>query len=194
MKKNAIILAGGRSSRMGGNKALLRVGGVPLIRRQAALLSPMFDDVLISCKRPEEYKFLGLTLAVDEFEEDAAMVGLYSGLRASDAEVNFCIACDMPLVHPGLIEHMLSLAGAPMAPGAPVVPESERGVEPLYAVYRKDCADAMGLLIAERRYSLREMLLHLDARIVSRDEVARICGGAGPFLNVNRPEDLRALE
>ena len=190
MKRNAIILAGGRSSRMGTNKALLRVGGVPLIRRQASALSALFDDVLISCKSPEEYEFLGLPVVRDEYKAGAALVGLCSGLRASEADFNFCIACDLPLVHAGLIEHMLAEAG-----GAPAVaPESERGLEPLYAVYRKGCENAITELVESGRYSLRDMLRHIGGRTIGREEVERICGGTGPFLNVNTLEDLKIFE
>jgi len=183
---NAIILTGGQ----GAGKALLRVGGVPLIRRMALALAPFFDDVIISCKSTEDYEFLGLTLVEDEFESEEAIIGLYSALRASRAELNFCISCDLPIIHLDLIRHMLRLAQKHAA----VAPESDGGPEALYAVYRRDCEKAMGGLITERRYSLREMLQKIGAGIVARKEVKTICGKMNALYRLETPEDVENLE
>jgi molybdopterin-guanine dinucleotide biosynthesis protein A len=187
LRKNAIILTDGAA---GAGKALLLVGGVPLIRRQSLALSPFFDDVLISCKSPETYEFLGLTLVKDESEGEEAMAGLLSSLKATDAELNFCISCDLPIIHMDLIRYMLRLAER--APSA--APESEHGPEPLYAVYRKECAEAIGAMAAKGEYSLREMLRRLGAATVSRREVKAICGRMNALYRLETPPNLRELE
>jgi molybdopterin-guanine dinucleotide biosynthesis protein A len=190
LKRTAIILAGGRTGPQGVNRALLRVGGVPLIRRQSLALSPFFEDVMISCKSPETYEFLGLTLVKDEFEPDEAIIGLYSALKASETELNFCISCDLPIIHLELIRYMLRLAEKWPA----VAPESDRGPEPLYAVYHKSCEKIIGESVAEHRYSLQEMLERIGANIVTRKEVRIICGKMNALYRLETPEDIEDLE
>ena len=182
----AIILAGGRSTRMGEDKAFVRAGGRPVIEVQIGALKEIFQGVYISAKDTSALEGLGAEVMADVCEDSAALVGLYSALRASRAEVNFCVACDMPVIHRALIEEMLRRVEGYAA----VVPESARGLEPTYAVYTKACCAGAGLLIERKEFAFRKLMEVSPALVVPRAEVSEICGGADPFININTLQDL----
>jgi len=140
MPATVIILAGGRSSRMGRDKSMLPVTGKPMIRHVYEQISPFFAQVLISSNEPALHGFLGATVVADEVGGKGPMMGIVSALRASASDVNFVIACDMPDVDTGLMRAMLRQARDCDA----VVPKVGADLyEPLFAVYRKSVLPAM---------------------------------------------------
>jgi molybdopterin-guanine dinucleotide biosynthesis protein A len=186
----AIILAGGKGSRLGRDKALIEVGGMRLIEIQIKALKKIFPRIYISAKDARPYENLGAEVVLDEYDESAAIVGLYSALRASAAEANFCVACDMPCIHGPLIGEMFQRLGGHSA----VVPESARGLEPTYAVYAKGCCEIARTLIEKREFAFKKLLSLSDALIIPRTEVEKICEGVDPFVNINTQQDLREFQ
>ncbi len=183
----AIILAGGKSSRMGKDKALLEAGGRRIIERQIDALKEIFPRVYISAKDAGPFAVVNAQVVPDLYDDYAALVGLYSGLKASEADVNFCVACDMPVIHRPLIEEMLGRCGDYFA----VVPESPHGLEPTYAVYTKACCAIAKTLIEKKRFAFTRLLSMSRALVITAEEVGKICGDVNPFLNINTPEDLK---
>ncbi|MFH1550613.1 MAG: molybdenum cofactor guanylyltransferase [Planctomycetota bacterium] len=181
----AIILAGGRSTRMGRDKALLEAEGRRIIERQIDALREIFPRVYISAKDAGPFAGVNAQVVPDVYDDRAALVGLYSGLKASEADVNFCVACDMPVIHRPLIEEMLGRRKDYFA----VVPESPRGLEPTYAVYTKACCAAAKTLIEKKQFAFTGLLSVSRALVINAEEVGKICGGVNPFLNINTPED-----
>src|SRR5499426_4073354 len=111
MKVTGIIQAGGRSTRMGGQpKALIELGGRPIIARVLAALAPAVDDVLLVTNTPELYAFLGLPMVGDVYPDHGALGGIYSGLEAA-GEIAFTVACDMPFLHPEVVRLVVGRAG-----------------------------------------------------------------------------------
>jgi len=131
----AVILAGGKNSRMGRNKAFLKIKGKTFIERQIELLRKVFDEIIISANTPSEYEYLDLHVAEDVFPNKGPLGGIYTGLILSNSFYTFMLACDMPFVEVELIKHLKGLTEGYDA----VVPKSERGLEPLHAFYSKDC-------------------------------------------------------
>ncbi len=134
----AIILAGGKSTRMGGeDKSLLPVNGIPLIEHISNQLKGHFDEVLIGANDPEKYSFLHLRVVPDIEAGKGPLMGILSCLDASDSELNFITACDIPEMNIKLIRRMINLA----SDADIVMPVSETDkYEPLYAIYRKSVA------------------------------------------------------
>jgi molybdopterin-guanine dinucleotide biosynthesis protein A len=130
----AVILAGGRSSRMGQDKSLLAIRGRPMVAHIYLQLRPHFDQILISTNTPEKYAFLGLPTVPDPIPDQGPLMGIAAALNASANELNVVIACDIPDINVALIRRMLK-----EAPGydAVVPMTDERGIEPLFALYRK---------------------------------------------------------
>src|SRR5215510_12326344 len=104
MKVTGVIQAGGRSTRMGGQpKALIELGGRPIIARVLAALAPAVDDVLLVTNTPELYAFLGLPMVGDVYPDHGALGGIYSGLEAAAGQAALTVACDMPFLHPDVV-------------------------------------------------------------------------------------------
>src|SRR5262249_57516559 len=101
MKVTGVIQAGGRSARMGGQpKALIELGGRPIIARVLAALAPAVDDVLLVTNTPELYAFLLLPMVGDVYPDHGALGGIYSGLEPAPAQPALTAPCHMPFLHP----------------------------------------------------------------------------------------------
>jgi len=111
MKASAIILAGGKSSRMGTNKALLKINEKTNIERMADKLKLFFDDIILVTNDSEQYEFLELKTAADHYPGMGPLAGVHAGLLASDYDLNFIVACDMPFVSAELAEALVNSCG-----------------------------------------------------------------------------------
>lgn len=148
---SAVILAGGKSSRMGQDKSLLPVNGAPLIRRIYEQLMQRFDEILISTNEPEKYAFLPARAIPDLVPGRGPLMGIASAVAAAAHDRVFVTACDIPVVDLNTVSRMLVLAAGCDC----VIPMSFAGHEPLFAVYRKGAVPAMhdALDAGERRIS-----------------------------------------
>jgi len=134
MDMTAIILAGGKSSRMKSNKALLPVSGIKLIEKLTASLKAFFDEIIISTNSENDYSFLSYKQVIDEGPDQGPLMGILTGLKASNNLTNFVIACDIPEIDIFPLKIMSDQAKFFDL----VVPISDNGrYEPLYAFYNK---------------------------------------------------------
>lgn len=130
----AVILAGGRSRRMGTDKALLKIDGEPLIRRLARQLERHVEQVLISARRVSDYSYLGYEVVPDRVPDLGPLGGIASALARSAHDLTLFVPCDLPGIPQDLVTRLLREARSADA----VVPRREDGqVEPLFAVYRR---------------------------------------------------------
>ncbi len=181
-----VILAGGQSSRMGTNKALLEFEGESLIQRLAHRFTDWFAQVVVVTNSPETYAFLGLPMAGDRIPGLGPLGGLESGLRASRYDYAFFCATDMPFVDEGLVRFMVG-----QAPGHDVVvPLLQGEYEPMHAVYGRSCLPRITELIDARRLKLLNVYEGARLRTVSEDEVRPYGEPEKLFFNCNTPADL----
>lgn len=181
----AVILAGGTSSRMKSNKALLPYRGERFIERIFRTLSGIFQEVILVTNSPEMYRFLPCRIVADAFPGMGSLAGIQAGLSQSTTEYIFVVACDMPDLNEQLVRHLISrLQGADV-----VVPESESGLEPLHAIYGKGCLAAMNGALASGRGKIVACFDRLRVDVVSRQEVAGIDPSFRSFRNINTPEE-----
>jgi len=132
--KSAVILAGGKGTRMNSDKAFLSVSGEKLIEKVARNLEPYFGEIIISARSKEMFDFLNYHVVVDEKPGCGPLMGIFSALRCSTNPVNFMIACDIPELDTGVLEEMAAFT----ADYDIVVPVSgEDKYEPLFAFYNK---------------------------------------------------------
>lgn len=130
----AIILAGGKSSRMGKDKAHLSIKGKPMIARLFEKLQGNFDRILVSSSEPEKYAFLNVQVVPDKYPDQGPLMGIASAMQASGCERNFVIACDIPEPNLHLVRKMLRKSRNCDA----VVPVFKGDkIEPLFAVYKR---------------------------------------------------------
>jgi molybdopterin-guanine dinucleotide biosynthesis protein A len=140
----AFILAGGESSRMGSNKALLELGGVPLIVRTARLVESVGIKRTI-VGSPEIYARLRLHAIRDDWPGAGPLGGIATALRASESSWNLIVACDLPYLTKAWLEHLIHRAERSDADV--VLPLNDAGAEPLCAMYNKSSESAIWLAL-----------------------------------------------
>ena len=107
MKATAIIMAGGKSKRMGRDKSMLLINGEPVIKHIYEQLLPHFDQVLVSSDNVSKYTFLGARVVPDEVTGKGPLIGIASAIRVSANDANFVIACDIPQIDISFVQQMV---------------------------------------------------------------------------------------
>ena len=190
---SCVVQAGGSSSRMGFDKAMARVGGVTLVERVLGRLAPVASELVVTAgEDPARLAFLSgarvggmpVRLEADLPGSAGAMRGIASSLAAARGPLVCVVACDMPFVSAPLIER---LAREVEGRGADVcVPRTDRGLEPLCAVWRRDaCLPAARRLLAEGSQRIRFLLDAVDTFYLGEDEVRAVAGDLACFENAN---------
>jgi molybdopterin-guanine dinucleotide biosynthesis protein A len=193
---SVVINAGGQSSRMGADKALLDLGGKPMIERileQAAGLG----DPLIVTNAPEAYAYLGVPLAADALPGKGALGGLYTALQAAAHSQVLVLACDMPFLNRALLDYLKSLAAGADAvvPRLPPAgsPDAPPEAEPFRAVYSKACLGPIRRALDSGRMRMISFFSEVRLRWVESDEVRRFDPDFVSFMNCNTPGELEAV-
>lgn len=188
-----VIQAGGQSSRMGQDKALMPFLGRPLIARQVERLLPLGAGLVVVTNHPQDYAFLGLPLIADDAPGQGLLVGLRSAFQAIRAPLAAVVACDMPFLLPALLRAQRELL---LREGADVViPRSPHGLEPLHMVYRvAACLPAIEAAIQAGERRPISWLPQVKAREMTVEEVAAYDPDFRSFINVNTPEEFRQAE
>jgi molybdenum cofactor guanylyltransferase len=182
-----VILAGGRSRRMGGfPKALLPFGGRPLIQHIAETLRSSLPDCLVVTNTPELYGSLGLPMVGDVFPEAGSLGGIYSGLRAAPGEAALCVACDMPFLSARLVAYLAGRA----AEADVVIPDAGGELQPLHAVYGKACLPAMERRLRAGQLKVVGFFDEVTVIRVPTEAVEPFVDPQVAFMNLNTPEDL----
>ena len=181
-----VILAGGKSSRFGINKAFSEINGSRLIDIVAGLLTSIFTRTVLITNSPEEYSYLGLPIRKDLIRGLGPIGGILTGLEDISDEAGFFIACDMPFVSEDLIRYIVSVRGEFDA----VVPKIDWKIEPLHALYRKSCLPVIRELIASGVYQTIKAFDRLNVRYLNEAEIKANDPQMRSFFNVNRPEEL----
>ncbi|MDM5228105.1 molybdenum cofactor guanylyltransferase [Cytobacillus sp. NJ13] len=187
MSATGIILAGGHSSRMGENKALLKIGGKTVIDRIADQLSSLLPNVIIVANKQEDYQFLGLPLVSDRWKEKGPLAGIHAGLSESRTQNNLIVACDMPFISGELARILLGQLDQHQA----AVPEIGGQLHPLFAAYRKDASTAAELALSENKLRIRQFLMDIDSRIIKDKELEKMgfLYRDAHLFNMNRPDE-----
>ena len=181
----AVILAGGNSTRMKSNKALLPYSGELFIERIHRQLAAMFPEVIVVTNTPELYQFLPCRTVSDVFPGMGSLAGIHAGLTNSKTPYVFVVACDMPYLNESLIKRLVgNIHGQDV-----ILPESDGGHEPLHAVYGKGCIPAMEEALSRGSSRIVECFDWQKVTVVSKEEVASMDPGFLSFRNINTPEE-----
>ena len=180
-----VILAGGKSSRMGSNKALLPYRGGRFIEAIYRQLSSLFEEVLVVTNTPEQYAFLGCPMVPDLYQDMGALAGLHAGLAHSRTPHIFAVACDMPYLSNAVIRTLV----ARRHQSDVIIPEGENGLEPLHAVYCRSCLPAMETALQTGKRRLVSFFSEARVVIVPGDTVRFVDPQLNSFRNINTPAD-----
>ena len=182
---SGVVLAGGRSTRYGKNKALVKFHGIPLIERVLDVMRPIFRRVIIITNTPDEYSYLELPMYQDIIKGLGPLGGINTGLRVIPGS-GFFVACDMPFLNQGLIRHIVEIK----ADFDVVVPRISGNMEALHALYGKGCQSKIEGLINSGIYQVFRFFNEVSVRYVDEDEVRIFDPDLRSFLNINSPEGL----
>ena len=196
-----VILAGGKSRRMGQNKALLQLGDSPLIAHVIRRMRLVTDELLLISDNHAEYAHLDLPMHSDSVPDAGALGGIYTGLTYASHDAVLCVACDSPFLQPELLSYLVSVLGEYDA----VMPytyqthssdnaEAQITLQTLCAVYSKRCLPIIERMLNEP--DLRVHALQERANILTlAPEIWKTYDAEGhSFFNVNTPEDFEKAQ
>ena len=192
-KAAAIILAGGKSTRLGRDKASEPLLGVPMVQRVINRFNGLVDEYVVVRARGQVLPRIeapNLTVVEDLYPETGPLGGMYTGLRAARAEHGIIVACDMPLLQPRLIEELLRLARGHDL----VVPVSEEFPQPLCSVYSKACLEPIKRQLDAGSYKITGFFGNLKPLYLRPDDWRPFDPEGLSFQNLNREEDLKRAE
>src|SRR5580658_1040511 len=185
-KIEGFVLAGGRSSRMGREKALLDVGGVPLIVRTARLVESVAGSATV-VGQTARIQALGLHAVADDWPGAGPLGGIATALRVSRAPWSLVVACDLPYLTRPWMEYLVSRALASDADA--VIAMNASGAEPLCAAYRESAEPAIRSAVSQGNLKVRRMLENLRGEVIEPGEWKRFDSDGYLFKNMNSPED-----
>ncbi len=181
----AIILAGGKSQRMGSNKALLKYGDTTFIERQIARLSKIFQEIILSANDTSIYAHLLLPVVPDVIPGKGPLSGICAGIMHATNHYTFAVACDMPFISEEVILYLKQF----ITDYDVVVPRTERGLEPLHAFYSKNCIPPMQQCLKEGRLRVIDFFSEVKVKIVNEEELRVLAPAIQPLINLNTPEE-----
>ncbi len=189
MDVTGIILAGGKSSRMGTDKGLQMLCGKPLISYAIQSLSGVCSSIIISSSS-DAYKSFGYPVVADEFPGIGPMGGIYSALKQSKTEKNLVLSCDLPFVSEDLLSYILGKAGSFEV----AVPwQGNQHYEPLCGFYRLSVLDQLSKFIHKGNYKLPDLFEEISInRLIINTGLSFY--DERLFLNINSKHDLATAE
>lgn len=188
-KITGIILAGGKSSRMGRDKSFIEFSGRPLIEALIDKLSVLFRDLVIITNKPDCYKQYGLKIYTDKVKDRGPLGGIYTALAVSGQMYNFIVACDMPFVNLDLINYMISNKEGNDC----IIPQWEGKVEPLFGLYSKKCLFHIESQLKSNDLRIANLFSKVKTMIIAESEIKRFDLGGSSFTNINTKDDCQYL-
>ena len=179
-----VILVGGKSRRMGTDKAFLKVDDIPIFERVLSVFRRCFQRVVLIGDRAERFQAYALPVLPDSYP-GSSLGGLYTGLELATTPYVFVSSCDLPYALAGIVRHLCSLREGFDA----VVVTTSQGYEPLFALYAKGCLPAIKALLDSGRYCAYAFYPQVNVRFVPYGEIAPLDPDGRAFLNVNTPEE-----
>lgn len=191
MDCTAIILAGGKSSRMGTNKALLPIFDKTVIEHIVECSKIVADEVIVVTNDLDQYDFLNVPLVSDTYKECGPLAGLEAGLEAAKHNKCFLIACDMPFINSDVMKFLVQQLEYFDA----VLPQMDGKLHPLFAAYRKTCLDIVRKKLDEKALRMVNLLDEIHTKIVTEDELlSKQLHIQNAFFNMNRPDEYQRAQ
>jgi molybdopterin-guanine dinucleotide biosynthesis protein A len=182
---SAAIMAGGKSKRMGQDKAWIELDGEPLIKRAATVLAEVADEVIIVANEPR-YASLGLRVVKDAYPNGGALGGIATGVGAATHDTVLVAACDMPFLSADVWRLLLGHAGEADV----VIPRIGGEYETLHAIYTKACLPHMARALLEDRLRVIAFFDQVRVKAIEEPELRAVDPTLRAFTNVNTPEEL----
>ena len=182
----AVILAGGKSRRLGIDKAALRLGDKTLLEGIVQKMSALSEEIIV-VGDSLPYPLSGIRLVADIYPGCGPLGGIHAGLTVASNFHSLVVACDMPFLNLELLQYMVELGTSHDV----VIPRWDNDkLEPVHAIYSKNCLGPIERLIQRRDFRIIHFFPEVQVRYVERDEIERFDPKHLSFFNINTPEDL----
>jgi molybdenum cofactor guanylyltransferase len=185
-----IVLAGGKSTRIGVNKPQLKIGKSYLIDRVLDTLSRFAPSILVvtAGDQPDLAKSStpGIRVVKDIYPGKGPLGGIYTGLTHAETSHSLVVGCDMPFLNSGLIRYLID--GAPGY--AAVAPKIGWMIQPLHAIYSQSCVPSIEALLREEQLQIIKLFNMVNTRYVTEKEIDQFDPDHLSFLNINTEDDL----
>jgi molybdenum cofactor guanylyltransferase len=185
----AFILVGGKSSRMGSDKALLSLGGQSLLTQALLTASAVASTVRISGSKDRYAKFGDVV--EDIYRDCGPLGGIHAALSATSTDLNLMLSVDMPRMTSEFLKWLLERASA--SPELILVPDAAGGPQPLCAVYRPGALPAVTQALQSGKYKIGRLFSKVPTRVLTELEIVSSGFSVTIFQNVNTPDEYKAL-
>jgi molybdopterin-guanine dinucleotide biosynthesis protein A len=187
---SCIILAGGKSTRLGHDKVLETVGNTSLLEQVISRIDPLSKEIIIVTAKERTFTQLAsrpkVKIVSDIFPGQGSLGGIYTGLVKSDSFYNLVVAADMPFVNTSLLRYMIGICeGFDF-----VLPRVNGLFEPLHAIYSKNCITPIESILNEGKKVIVELFKYVKVKYVESDEVDKFDPQHLSFFNINTKEEL----
>jgi molybdopterin-guanine dinucleotide biosynthesis protein A len=187
---SCIILVGGKGLRLRRDKAAQIINGESLLQRAVSQLSPFGGDIIIVTAKGQPISRLtsypSLMVVADTYPGKGPLGGIHTGLAASNSPYNLVVACDMPFLNQALLHYMIQLVDSFDL----VVPRLGEMVEPLHAIYSRNCLPIIDNMIKQGNLSVNRLLPLVKTRYVEAEEIDRFDPEHLSIFNINTKADL----
>jgi molybdopterin-guanine dinucleotide biosynthesis protein A len=185
-----IILSGGKSIRMGENKAFIEIEGVPIIHRIHTLFKNLFQEIIIVTNQKDLFLNLDSKIYNDLLPQRGVLGGLYTGLFFSSFPYSFCVACDMPFLKEPLIEYLIKNIESYDV----IVPRTNDGLQPLHAIYSRNCLGPIKKIIEQKKYKIIDFYPVVKVKIIEEKKFIDLDPMSESFININTPDELLLIK
>ena len=186
----AVILAGGKSRRMGRDKLELTVGGKTLLESDLQRFSEVFDDVYLSVGDAQKYPGIHMRRIVDIYPGAGPMSGLHAALSTLECDGIFLVAADLPFACPHAAKRIIELCGES---DACIIKLPDGKLEPLFGYYRKTLLPLSEEALKSGENRMDKLLLRARTRFIDPSELGELWDEE-IMLNINCPEDYEKLQ
>lgn len=210
-----VILAGGKSRRMGENKALMRLGDDSLIGHVIRCLHDVTDELLLVTNSPTEYAHLDVPMHGDILPDAGALGGVYTGVTHASHDAILCVACDSPFLEPKLLSYLVTVLGEydaviPYTYSSRQTPfcrnkdigvtnpsygdDTQITLQTLCAAYSKRCLSIIELMLRESELRVHALQERAHIKRVSPEVWREFDPEGMSFFNINTPEDFERAD
>lgn len=191
---NAIILAGGKSSRFGSNKALYEINQKPMLINIIEKLEPIFGKIYVIGNK--EYKYDGLyntEYITDIIPDKGPLGGLYTGLKTTNSKYNYLQACDMPFVSKEYLEYMKNYIANNKGYDA-YIPKKKGYLEPFVGIYHKRIKKHILNLIKQDKLNFDYLFQEINIKVIEEKNIKKVADTERIFFNINKKEDIQRYD
>jgi len=182
-----IILAGGKNTRMGTNKAFLEIDGIRLIDKTINIYREIFSEIIIVTNDPLAYiEFADAVILTDIYKGKGPLGGIYTGLFYSKNNYAFVSACDMPYLNKDFIDYLTAQTDKHDV----IVPELAEGYQPLHAIYSRNCLPSIKRLLLMNKLKITGFYRDMRLLTISEEQIQPFNADGRLFHNLNTPEDI----